>query len=136
MQARGVDRKGVYKERQTQSLKTKYSTEGICKIDTCLICVYMCIYIYIYESASKLLVWRVFIPTLGRPVSFARFFSGFGVSFFGTARILLFSFFEKTIHVHETLLHKVNDDIFEPTHVYDIPSFCVWDPWVRHANNW
>ena len=27
-----------------------------------------------YESASKLLVWGVFIPTLGHPVSFFSFF--------------------------------------------------------------
>ena len=28
-----------------------------------------------YESASKLLVWVVFIPTLGHPVSFSLFLS-------------------------------------------------------------
>ena len=42
---------------------------------------------------------------------FQVFLSGFGVYFFGRP----VSFFEKTKHVHETLLHKVNDVIFKPT---------------------
>ena len=46
----------------------------------------ICVYTCTYESVSKLLVWGVFVPMLGRPVSISKFFSSFEVSFCWTSR--------------------------------------------------
>ena len=78
------------------------------------------IYIYMCVSASKLPIWGVFIPRLGCPVSSLQLvlfqvWQVWGYRCFGRP----VSVEGKKKHVHETLTHKVNDDIlFKLTHVY------------------
>ena len=75
-----------------------------------------------YESASKLLVWGVFIPMLGRPVSFFRFCSQvWGYRFCWMARIVFPE--NQKQHVHGTLLHKVDDGNFEADSYRPCPHY-------------
>ena len=70
------------------------------------------------ESASTLLVWGDFIPTLGRPVSF----SSLSLSFWGIVLLDIPYYLSREKHAHETLLHKVNDGTPAQANPSPIPS--------------